>query len=458
MIFQTIALIAMVSAPSADHKFGLTEAMPRIDGTIRVATYNLLNFYDQNGYNHVPKLDARHGDTSWELSDILDSNGIQIPHTSKERKLELARVIKEIDADILLLQEVESKETLAAFNDNELDALGCRYEFIASEDVGYYRGVEQSILSRFPISDIETWVDADLSININKRTGDGWGEIPANTTNIRFQRSPLHVTVTIKANQEVISTLSLQKDYEIEFFVVHHKAGKDYWHRELEALQIVDYIKRIETKNPNANIFVAGDFNAQSFYPSISKTYSKIGMIDILGDAIATLDSAKFNACWKTHSSNRRIDSFFANKMSNEEVVPNSAFVLGTSAKEYDWKKTQPPSGIASDHFPVVIDIVPIEGEGNSITAPAWPSCLTSTAISASAVSATNKNTDRSFANSVTLDDANFIANTSPRSLKLHKKDCRNLKGTRNRAGFSSCADAIKAGFTPAGCCKPSDE
>ena len=31
---------------SAHHRFGLTEPMPRLDGTIRLATYNVLNYFD----------------------------------------------------------------------------------------------------------------------------------------------------------------------------------------------------------------------------------------------------------------------------------------------------------------------------------------------------------------------------------------------------------------------------
>ena len=59
MILQTIALTAMMFAPSPHHRFGLTEAMPRIDDTIRVGSYNMLNFFDQE---NDPDLEGTYDD------------------------------------------------------------------------------------------------------------------------------------------------------------------------------------------------------------------------------------------------------------------------------------------------------------------------------------------------------------------------------------------------------------
>ncbi|MBT4530776.1 MAG: hypothetical protein HOC27_06175 [Phycisphaerae bacterium] len=373
MIFQTIALTAMMLAPSTDsswnpstyHKFGLTHPMPRIPGTVRIATYNLLNFFDEE-INHSPELGGSDKVESWELSDIQDSSGKQVPHTSSARREELAKVIKAIDADILLLQEIESKAVLEDFNTNELAELG--YDYVASEDVGYYRGVEQSILSRFPISDIQIWPNANLD-NI-KPDGIGWSDVDANLT---FQRSPLCATVTISQNQKVNDTLDLREDYKITFFVVHHKAGNNAGHREREGLQIVEYIADFEKKNPDINIIVGGDFNAQSHYKSVRSTYLASGMHDSMKQRASNIKYDADAPLWKTHVSDRAIDFLLFNNNAYDELVLNSGFVLGTSSESYDWRKNIPPAGISSDHFPVVLDIVPTEEAGDSVTAPIWP-------------------------------------------------------------------------------------
>ena len=108
------------------------------------------------------------------------------------------------------VQEVESLEALTWFRDNYLADMG--YDHIASEDVGYYRGVEQSLLSRFPIRDVKTWTNANL--DRVKRVGGGWDEVPSDMKNIRFQRSPLRATI------------KTPEGYELTLFVMHHKSGQ----------------------------------------------------------------------------------------------------------------------------------------------------------------------------------------------------------------------------------------
>ena len=204
MLITTIALSLAFLAPSEHHRFGLTEAMPRLEGTIRVGSYNMLNYFDQTD---DPTLQGKY-------DDFGDNPG----PTSEARCKELAKVIIELDADILALQEVESKVALEWFNENYLQDMG--YDYVVSEEVGYYRGIEQSLLSRFPISDVKTWKNVDLTKV--ERKGGGWTEVPPGEDEITFQRSPLFVTV------------QTPDGYALSIFVVHHKAGRNAWHRDLQ--------------------------------------------------------------------------------------------------------------------------------------------------------------------------------------------------------------------------------
>ena len=110
MIITTLSLLAMLFSPSPHHKYGLTEAMPRLDGTIRVASYNVLNFFDQQD---DPSLQG-------EYDDFGDNPG----PTSFERCQELAASIKAINADVIALEEIESLEAIEWFRDRFLEGMG----------------------------------------------------------------------------------------------------------------------------------------------------------------------------------------------------------------------------------------------------------------------------------------------------------------------------------------------
>ena len=66
---------------------------------------------------------------------------------------------------------------------------------------------------------------------------------------------------------------------------------------------------------------------------------------------------------YKTHESNRVIDYVLMNSAAYREFIPGSAHVYGTFTppKSYDWRTDPHPDGYASDHYPVIIDLTPID-------------------------------------------------------------------------------------------------
>jgi len=430
MILQTIVSIVVFLAPSPDHHFGLTEAMPRIDGTIRVGSYNMLNYFDQND---DPTLQGKY-------DDYGDNPG----PTSVERCEELARTIRELDADVLALQEVESQEALELFNNTFLQ--GMDYKYVISEEVGYYRGIEQSVLSRFPITEVKTWQEADLTKI--KRIGGGWSEIPPDTDEITFQRSPLCVTVTSP------------EGYELTIFSIHHKAGRDSWRRELEALQILDYINSMTKENPTRNIAVIGDFNAQPWDRSV-RVYLRDGMTDALSHRALNLEWNDNSSLRKTHTSGRLIDFILLNSAAVDELVVDSGFVLGSSHPEYDWRNEAIPPGYASDHCALAVDLVPREGMGHTKQGAKWPTTLTKTSLrntpaETEFVSSTS-GVSEDGSETAPPDSAPFLA--SKRSKVFHNSSCGNAKriSEKNQVGYPTFKDASNAGKRPANCCKPTE-
>lgn len=314
--------------PKSQSKFGLNAPKPRTKHAIRLATYNTLNLFD-----HVddPTLQGEH-------DDIQSA-------TDPKRCEKLAEAIRSLDPDIIALQEVESLQALTWFRDTWLK--DCGYKYLASHDVGYYRGVECSILSRYEITESKVWLNQSLD-RVN-RIGPGWAQVPDKTP-LTFQRSPLMVNIRVSPG------------YELTVFVVHHKAGREFdYHREAESLAINELISSLRAGDPSRNIVVMGDFNASPLDKSY-RVYLENGMIDTMSYRVWQGDDAE-TALFKTHESNRVLDYILLNSAAHREFVIGSAFVLGTLTPPptYDFRKDPFPPGYASDHYPVAIELTPTD-------------------------------------------------------------------------------------------------
>ncbi len=315
--------------------------------------------------------------------------------TSEDRCKSLAKVIHDLDADVLGLEEVEGEDALRWFRDTYLKDMG--YEYLASKEVGYYRGVEQSLLSRFPIKDVQVWTNEDLAPmekyipkDADKRKKEGWGDDPKVKEPLKFQRSPLKVTI------------QLPDDTTLIVYVLHHKAGgkATVHHRELEALRINEMLKEDLAKNADALVAVVGDFNATpmekaakvyrdkafagfvsayEFRPEAgqAKENKSAAQDDADSDAGSdeSTDASASNSQEKsadsaadkksaknlylTHITNRAIDYILLSPALVKLAVPKSFFVFGTlmPGSDYDYKKDEPPSGYASDHCPIALDL-----------------------------------------------------------------------------------------------------
>jgi endonuclease/exonuclease/phosphatase family metal-dependent hydrolase len=425
MISLAVALIAVTA--SGANRFGLSEPPARPDGTVRVATYNMLNFFD---HADDPSLQGKY-------DDFGDNPG----PTSEARCAELAKVIRQLDADVLALEEVESLEALQWFNAKFLQGMG--YDYAASEEVGYYRGIEQSVLSRFPITGIRVWPDADLSHVTRK--GQGWAAAPSGTGKVTFQRSPLSVDIKMPGG------------YELTLFIVHHKAGRDTnWHREAEALKIVELVAAMASEDPDRNIMVLGDFNAAPWDRSV-RVYLDGGLFDTMGYRSTNVEYDADAPLWKTHESDRVIDYILVNGAAAGEYVPGSGFVLGTLTppSSYDWRTDPKPAGYAADHYPVAIDIVPIEGQGASVVASPWPRGAADSALAGQPKATASSSGGGGSGKAVPADGAPYLA--SKRSKVFHDASCGNAQkiSDKNRTGFATVDDAAASGRRPAKCCHP---
>jgi endonuclease/exonuclease/phosphatase family metal-dependent hydrolase len=308
-------------------------------GTVRLATYNVENLFDSVD---DPMLSGQYDDLPMA--------------TSAARLKALSDAIHKLDADVLCLQEVESESCLRWFRDTYLADMG--YQWIASKDAGYYRGVEQSVLSRIQITSADVLTGEDYGIRDmdSRRTPQRAGELQGEWTPCsggpcaeHFQRAPLFVT------------LKTESGYELSVIVCHFKAGGFAAQRELEALRIEAVAEQLLGKNPGLNLAVVGDFNALPNAMSVKVLRS--GTAVPVSAFNFRFDKDAPRTTYTTHSSGRALDYILCSRGLAADCVPGSYFVLGTlhPPSNWDYRKAAEipaPDGYASDHYPVALEIV----------------------------------------------------------------------------------------------------
>ncbi len=314
-------------------RFG-SRATARKSDVVRIATFNVANLFDDKD---DPRLAGQYEDmNSVKPKGELDG---------------VAAAIRAIDADVLVMEEIESQEVLTWFRDNYLSDMG--YTSAISIDAGDPRGIEQGVLSRFPMVEATVWPRMPLKGVHPKGADEPEG------TPLVFHRSPFKVDVIVPAGAR-----ENPRDYDFTVFAIHAKSGRNsaYW-REAEAAGTVNLVQTAVSDDPGRNVVVMGDFNAVQTDASF-RVFVGSGLIDLFADRRPD------EASTTTHESGRSIDHILVNAAMMPEVIRDSRFVFGTPARPegVDYRTYPAPKGYASDHYPVVVDIRPIEGGATPAT------------------------------------------------------------------------------------------
>ncbi len=315
----------IAKAEKTMRRFGIGEAPAKPANTFRLTTYNIENLFDDVD---DPTLTGRND----------DEGNIKPAH----QRLAVARAIHKLDSDVICMQEIESLEAMLWFRDEYLSDMG--YEYVISLDAGNSRGIENAVLSRFPLTNPEQWIGKELGGVHPEKYGRNKNYYAGEP--VAFRRSPLKLDVEIPATED-------REAWTLTLFVVHHKSGRysQYW-REAEARMITKLAHAVETEHAGRAVVILGDFNAQIADESV-QTYLNDGFMDIFADhEEAALEMI-------THESNRRIDLILANDAAIGYLREDAAFVLGTAArpKGVDWRSMDTFEGYAADHYPVSVDI-----------------------------------------------------------------------------------------------------
>lgn len=316
-------LLAEIELAQPMRRFGIESAPAKAPAALRIATYNILNLFD----------DIDDPTKSGDHEDIDDTKSLH-------ERLAVAKAIHDLDADVIALQEIESLEALMWFKDEFLADMG--YDHVASIDAGDERGIEQAVLSRKPILHTQNWPQKHLGgihpDNYGPRAKNWYAGQPIN-----FHRSPLQVDINLGTDAD---------PQPLTLMVVHHKSGRysAYW-RDAEAKGAVELLADLTKAHPDRPILVLGDFNAEPSEDSV-KIYTSAGFKDIFAQRKQSPEII-------THESDRRIDLILANDAAMSHLLADKAFVLGTPARPQgiNWRDLPTFPGLASDHYPVAVDL-----------------------------------------------------------------------------------------------------
>ena len=256
------------------------------------------------------------------LLDVFDdpySLDEQSPVKPRVKIEKIAQAIGQLDADIVVLQEVEHEGLLRAIVHDLLGGKG--YEYMAVEPTNSYYGANLGVISRFPIVTLTSHRQLDLTLPNQKRT---W----------RFARDLLRVVV------------ELAPDQRLDLFVVHFKHGQDprsrLW-RRAEAKATDQIVRAVLQDDPNVWLLLAGDFNDTPESETLSTVLDhEGGSPSSLVDLHATIKPSRRVTALEKRRRNT-VDYLLASPALVERLVAGSARVLGDA---------DVLSG--SDHAPVV--------------------------------------------------------------------------------------------------------
>jgi len=202
----------------------------------RVVSWNVENFFDV-------------------YDDPYSRDQVTKPaYVSEGRQKNVAAVLKELNADVVALQEVENRYLLQEFVDKYLPEMRYQVVLVEGNDT---RGIDVALLSKIPIEEVATYQ--------HRRFQSSAGEI------MGFRRDLLRV--------------KLGAPYNGDIYVVHLKSqfGDKVADvvREAEATEMVKIMAENGAGNPDYRAMITGDFNEVPDMPTLD-IFRNSGLVDVM--------------------------------------------------------------------------------------------------------------------------------------------------------------------------------
>jgi endonuclease/exonuclease/phosphatase family metal-dependent hydrolase len=281
--------------------------------TISVVTWNVEHFVDD--YDN-PYIDN-------DRENNPDEN------LAERRKL-LAEALIDIDADIVVFQEIESAAYVESIAEEYLSDMNYRY-FTSRESNDWYMNVV--VMSRVPLGVLYSYANPYTYI-LGEQDDDGSPSVQ-NLTNNRMLSVGVHVNPS----------------YSFVLSGLHLKAGRGDRNEGWRIGQINllrEHYSMITAMDPNARILVAGDLNTMPGdreFLHLLGTDTNLTFVDPLADVESYTHTAD--------DPQRQLDHILPNQAMMEDLVQGSAVV----ASPFDAQTMR----FISDHLPVVAKFVTTE-------------------------------------------------------------------------------------------------
>lgn len=275
---------------------------------------------------------------SWNVEHFVDLHDNPYINNGRENEPEermgnkeelLARAIKKVNADMVVLQEFESSEYIRQIADQYFPELGYRF-YAGNESDGWYMNVV--VMSKVPLGTMYSYGSLYTPVpGVLDEEGNEETQVNLNT---RMWSIDVFPTGT----------------YEFNLTGVHLKAGRGERNEQMRIGQI-NFLKgqytRFLKENKRTNLLMVGDFNSLPDSREMQAILNgKKGnqFIDPLDPSVLTHPS---------DNPSRRLDYILPNVNMNKELMPGSVKV------EYILSKEEMTS--LSDHLPVIAEFCTID-------------------------------------------------------------------------------------------------
>lgn len=278
--------------------------------TISVVTWNVEHFVDDY-------------DNPYIENDREDSPDADL---AERRKL-LAEALIDLDADIVVFQEIESAAYVQSLAEEHLEEMGYRY-FTSRESNDWYMNVV--VMSRIPLGMLYSYANAGTYIQ-GEQDDDG-NPASQNFTNNRMLSVDVHVSPS----------------YSFLLSGLHLKAGRGERNEGWRIGQINllrEHYSMIMSMDSDARILVTGDLNTM---PGDREFLQLLGSETdlVFVDPLADIQSYTHTA----DDPQRQLDHILPSETMMEELVPGSA----TIPMPFDAQTMR----FISDHLPVMAKFV----------------------------------------------------------------------------------------------------